>query len=126
MKYMASDKPRQTMAEYVTLLLSPALIIGLVGRLVFILLGDFYRPDGKFRERLQYILFFYVFGIVLVGRMSMGAEAPRSKYYGGVLAVLTYIGMLMFVEYPPGIKEISFFVNLILVIVVSWCAYRLV
>src|SRR5262249_34657104 len=35
------------------------------------------------------------------------------------------LGMQMFVEYPPGIQELSFLVNLVLVGVVWWCAQRL-
>src|SRR6516225_2762459 len=99
--------------------------MGLVGSLVLFLLEVFYSTDGQWRERLQWILFFYVFGIVLVSRISMNGEiASRSKLYGAALALLTYLGMQSFIEYPPEIKEVSFFINLLLVAVVWWCAHR--
>src|SRR5205823_4216077 len=86
----------------------------------------FYRTDGPWRERLQWILFFYVFGIVLVSRISMNGDiASRSRLYGAVLAVLTYIGMQSFVEYPEGVREVSFLVNMLLIAIVWWCAHRL-
>jgi hypothetical protein len=119
-------RPNQTVADYVTIALSPALIIGLVGSLVFFLLEVFYRTDGQWKERLQWILFFYVFGVVLAARVSMnGDTASRAPLYGGVLAVLTLIGMQLFVEYPEDVKQLSFLVNLLLVAVVWWCAHRL-
>jgi hypothetical protein len=117
---------RQTAADYVTIVLSPVLIVGLVGSLVFFLLEVLYTAGGQWKDRLQWILFFYVFGTVLAARVSMnGDTSSRAPLYGGVLAVLTYIGMQSFVEYPPGARELSFLVNLLLVGLVWWCAHRL-
>ncbi len=122
----SSGRPNQTVVDYVTIVLSPALIMGLVGSLVFFLLEVFYRTDGEWKERLQYILFFYVFGAVLTARVAMNGEtAARAPLYGAVLAVLTFFGMQLFVEYPPGVKELSFLVNILLVGVVWWCTQRL-
>src|SRR5262245_52052584 len=100
---MSSDtkQPRQTLADYVVIVLSPVLIMGLVGSLVFFLLEVFYRTDGQWKGRLQWILFFYVFGIVLVARISMMGEiAGRAPLYGAILAFAAYFGMGAFVEYP--------------------------
>ncbi len=124
---MAREKPAPTALDHVTVVLSPALIMGLVGSLVFFLLEVLYRADGPFKPRLQYILTFYVFGIVLVGRVSMQGEgASRSTLYGLVLGLLTYVGMQSFVEYPPGVRPVSFLINLFLIGVVWWCSHRLV
>jgi hypothetical protein len=124
-----SSAPGQTAVDYVTIALSPALIMGLVGSLVFFLLEVFYRTDGKgpdWKDRLQWILFFYVFGAVLVSRISMMSEiASRFWWYGSILAVLTYVGLQRFVDYPDGVKEISFVVNAGLVTLIWWCAHRL-
>jgi hypothetical protein len=112
--------------DYVTIVLSPVLIMGLVCSLVFFLLEVLYRSDGQWKDRLQWILFFFVFGTVLTARISMnGAIAARAPLYGAVLALLTYIGMQSFVEYPDGVRELSFLINLFLVGVVWWCAHRL-
>ena len=119
--------PGQTPVDYVTVVLSPVLIMGLVGSLVFFLLEVFYRADGpNFKDRLQYILFCYVFGAVLVARISMKAEiASRFWMSGTILAFLTFLGMQLFVEYPEGVRELSVPINFLLVVVVWWCAHRL-
>lgn len=123
---MASDRPSQTAVDYVTIVLSPVLIMGLVGSLVFFLLEILYKTDGPWKERLQWILFFFVFGAVLVARISMMGEiASRATLYGVALAGVTYLAVQAFVEYPQGIREISFLINLILIGVVWWCAHRL-
>ena len=46
----SSGRPNQTVADYVTILLSPALIMGLVGSLVFFLLEVLYKSDGEWRH----------------------------------------------------------------------------
>ena len=58
-----SGRQNQTLADYVVLALSPALIMGLVASLVFFLLNVLYV--GEYVERLRWILFFFVFGAVL-------------------------------------------------------------
>src|SRR4051794_32157542 len=102
---MASDKtpgqPNQTVTDYVTIVLSPVLVMGLVGSLVFFLLEILYQTDGPWKGRLQWILFFYVFGAVLTARVAMNSEtARRALIYGAVLAVATFVGIQMYVEYP--------------------------
>src|SRR5262245_49331349 len=119
-------RPNQTFVDYVTIVLSPVLIMGLIGSLVFFLLEVLYATDGPWKGRLQWILFFYVFGTVLVGRISMHGEiAARAKFYGPILAFAAYFGLSAFVEYPADVRPISFFFNLLLVGVVWWCAHRL-
>lgn len=124
---MAANKPAPTAIDHVTVVLSPALIMGLVGSLVLFLLEVLYKADGPWRERLTWILFFYVFGVVLTARIALNAEiAHRAGLYSSVLALLTYVGMQSFVEYPPGVRELSFVANLFLVAVVWWVTNRLV
>jgi hypothetical protein len=124
---MSRDKLQPTALDYMTVVLSPALIMGLVGSLVFFLLEVFYRADGPFKPRLQWILAFHVFGIVLAARVSMqGDGAARSTLYSLALSALTYLGMQSFVEYPPEVRPLSFLINLALVGVVWWCSHRLV
>jgi hypothetical protein len=118
--------PGQTAIDYVTIVLSPVLIMGLVGSLVFFLLEVFYRIDGPFKERLQYILGCYVFGAVLVGRISMHPEiSDRHWLYGTILGFSAFLGMQAFVEYPEGIRELSVPINFLLIVVVWWCSHRL-
>src|ERR1019366_5379473 len=114
---MAAEQPRQTAADYVTIVLSPVLVMGLVGSLVLFLLEVFYKADGPWKERLQWILSCYVFGSVLTARISMmGDIAGRSRLYGIVLAMVTYLGMSAYVEMPEAIRPISFLINLFLIL----------
>ena len=125
---MSSERPNQTLADYVALAISPALLMGLVGSLVFFLLEVCYPQQGEYKDRLQYILFFFVFGAVLVGRISLTAGiAGRAGLYGLVLAGLTWVAMQLYVDYPKASAAASFspLINLALVGVVWWCSHRL-
>ena len=125
---MASDRPNQTLADYVAIAISPVLIMGLVGSLVFFLLEVLYPDKGEYKDRLQWILFFFVFGAVLVGRVSLTQGiAGRAGLYGLVLAGLTWVGMQIYVDYPKDAATAAFapLINLFLVGVVWWCAHRL-
>jgi hypothetical protein len=123
---MSSDRPNQTLADYVALAISPALIMGLVASLVFFLVNVLYA--GEFVDRLRWILFFFVFGAVLIARMTMRDDtSSRAALYGVPLGVLTWLGMQMFVEYPEdgGIRQLSWIINAGLIGLVWWCAHRL-
>src|SRR5690348_2109298 len=121
---MPADKPRPSLADYVAIAVSPVLIMALVSSLVFFLVAVLY--DGEFVDRLRWILFFYVFGAVLVARMSMEfGISDRAPLYGLVLAVLTWIGLGMFVEYPAGLEGISWLINAGLIGISWWSAHRL-
>jgi hypothetical protein len=125
MTLMSSEQPNQTLADYVALAFSPALVMGLVGSLVFFLLEVAY--SGQYEGRLQWILFFFVFGAVLVARIAITQGDGKAGMYGIVLGLLTWIGMQSFVEYPAGspAADLAPLINLGLVVVVWWCARRL-
>jgi hypothetical protein len=122
---MSNERSDQTLADYVVTALSPALIMALVGSLVFFLLEVLY--SGKYEGRMQWILFFFVFGIVLIARISMMAEAARAPLYGLVLALLTWLGLQAFVDYPADspLAPFSWAINLGLIGIIWWCAHRL-
>jgi len=125
---MSSDRPNQTLADYVALAISPALVMGLVGSLVFFLLEVCYSQQGEYKDHLQYIFFFFVFGAVLVSRISMTQGiAGRAGLYGLVLAGAAWAGMQVYVQYPKesAAGSFSWLINLVLVGVVWWCAHRL-
>jgi hypothetical protein len=123
---MPEDRPRPTPADYVALALSPALIIALVGSLVFFLLEVLYQ--GDYTGRLQWILFFFVFGAVLIARISMMADiGGRASLYGLALGFLVWLGMQFFVDYPEGSAAagLNWLINLALIGLVWWGAHRL-
>jgi hypothetical protein len=121
---MAADKPRPTLADYVTIVLSPALIMAMIVSLVFFLLTILYR--GEFTERLHHIFFFFIFGMVLVARISMeSGVSDHAPLYGGVLAVLAAIALGTFVTYPAELVGISWLINAGLIGMAWWLSYRL-
>ncbi len=123
---MASERPQPTFADYVAVAVSPALIMAMVGSLVFFLLAVCY--EGEFVGRLRWILFFFVAGMVLIARISMDTSvASRASLYGLALGIPTYLGLLWFVDYPEDSAAASFswLINLVLMAIIWWCAHRL-
>src|SRR5215831_9455839 len=112
-----------TLADYVVVAISPALIVALIGSLVYFLLEITYQ--GEFQGRMRWILAFYVFGSVLVARVAMHAEAaPRAPLYSLILAAAAWVGLGMFVEYPPELVGVSWAINLGFVGLVWWSARK--
>jgi hypothetical protein len=123
---MASDRLPPTLADYVVIVLSPALIMGLVGSLAFFILEVMYR--GQYEGKLQWTVFFFVFGAVLLGRISMMAEiAGRYWIYAPVLGLVTLVVLATYVKYRPEHPATPYRVpiNFGLVLVVLWSTYQL-
>src|SRR5262249_7875201 len=121
---MASEKTPPPAADYVAIALSPALIMALVGSLVFFLVEVLYV--GDYPGRLLWILFFFVFAAVLIGRISIQAGSGRAALYGIALAIPTWLGLQLFVEYPdPTLAAFSWGINAALMGVTWWCAHKL-
>ena len=123
---MATPQPRPTLADYLAIAFSPVLIMALVGSLVYFLLEVFYF--GDFLDRLRWILFFYVFAIVLIARISMHDEiSPRAILYGLVVGGLTLLALQLYVEYPADLPggSYSWLINLGLIALSWWCAHKL-
>lgn len=121
---MSRDVRDQTLADYVIIALSPALIMLLIGSLIWFLLEIVYQ--GEFQGRLRWILSCFIFGSVLVARVAMQTEiAVRAPMYSLVLGVAAWVGCGMFVEYPPDLFGISWVINLGFVFLIWWCAQKL-
>ena len=121
---MASERETPGAADYAVTALSPALIMLMVGSLVFFLVEVLYA--GKYSDRLLYTLFFFVIGAVLVARIAIQLDGGRATLYGVGLAVVTYLALLSYVEYPTAwLKSWGWLVNLGLLAVVWWSAHKL-
>jgi hypothetical protein len=122
---MDPRKTEQTPADYVAMALAPALIMALVGSLVFFLLEILYA--GQYTGRLQWILFFFVFGAVLIARIAMQPDiAGRAQLYGGLMGFLVWLGLLLYVEYPSGpATDFGWAINIGLIALIWWCANQL-
>jgi Domain of unknown function (DUF4129) len=77
---MARSRSRGTLVDYLVAAIEPALIMVMVGSLMFFLLDMWYA--GEFLDRLRWILFWFVFGIVLITRVSMRIDHSLAKAYG--------------------------------------------
>ena len=105
--------------------LSPVLIMALVGSLIFFLLEVLYV--GQYSGRMQWTLFFFVFGIVLVAASRSEHGGGRATIYGSGLAFAVWVALQAFIEYPAGspLRPLSWVINLGLIAVAWWCAHQL-
>ncbi|WP_442483879.1 DUF4129 domain-containing protein [Aeoliella sp. SH292] len=109
-----------TSADYLAIAVSPALIMLLVGSLVFFLLEVVYV--GEYQARLNYVFALFVFATVLVGRISIEMGSERAAMYSVPLALATFVVLQKFVEHPSVFSPL---INIVLIAVVWWCAHRL-
>jgi hypothetical protein len=80
---MARNRPRGTLVDYLVAAIEPALIMIMVASLMLFLLDLWYQ--GPVLERLRWILFWFVFGIVLITRVSMQVGSSLAMGYGVAL-----------------------------------------
>lgn len=114
---MARTRREKTLADYVVIALSPALIMTLVGSLAFFLLSVAYK--GQFETRVQWVLFWFVMGAVLVARIAIEQEKEQASLLGWILAGLTALFVYKFVESDAVV------VAWILLAVIWWCSWKL-
>jgi len=112
---MRQRRREQTLADYVVIALSPALIMLLVGSLVYFLQDIFYRGDHP--QRLMVMLGLFVFGQVLVARIGIEDGIAHSQIYG--FALLGAAGLFC-------LKFIPLFVPAMALLgLVAWCSWCL-
>ncbi len=116
-------KPRPTLADYIIIAISPALIMALVGSLVFFLLELFYQ--GQYQARLQYVFALFVFASVLIGRISIEEGRERAMAFSVILGVAVLLVMGKFIEFSGIFDRLSWIINAGLVILILWCSNKL-
>jgi hypothetical protein len=123
---MRERMPGKTLGDYVTIAFSPILIMTLIGSLVFFLLEVTYA--GQYSSRLQWTLFWFVLAMVLIARIGIEQADGRAGMYGLAMGAAVFVSLQAFIEYPPGAPITSFrwAINLGLMVLVWWCANRLV
>ena len=112
---MAQRLPK-TLVDYLVIAISPALIMTLIGSLVFFLLEVF--CEGPFEARLKYVFTLYVFAAVLVARIAIEEGREHARLFAVPLAAAAMVVLLRFVESAGPL-------SLILVLVILWCADKL-
>jgi hypothetical protein len=115
---------QQTLADYLVIAISPALIMLLVGSLMFFLLRVFYQ--GEFQERLHWVMTCFVFAAVLIARISIEDGFERAAPFGAALAILVGIAANRFMEYHGSwIDSYSWVINFTVIGIVWWCVHQL-
>jgi Domain of unknown function (DUF4129) len=80
---MARNRSRGTLVDYLVAAIAPGLIMIMVSSLMFFLLDIAF--DEALLDRLHWVLFWFVFGIVLITRISMQMGTEMAKGYGALL-----------------------------------------
>ncbi len=118
-------RPRMTLADYLVIAISPALVMAMVGSLVFFLIEVFYQ--GQYEGRLQFVLAMFVVAAVLIGRISIELGAERAAMYAMPLAVATAMAINRFVVTQGGhLGSLGLVGNLALLGLIWWAAHKLV
>jgi len=109
-----------TSADYLAIAVSPALIMALIGSLVFFLLDVLYV--GDYQARLTYVFALYVFATVLVSRIAIEDGREYAALFAIPLGLATLLVLMKFMEHASGWNYLT---NVGLVLVIWWCADKL-
>src|SRR3954447_22900619 len=115
-----TKKLYMTTADYLVIAVSPALIMALVGSLVYFLIDVFYA--GQYEARLDYSFGLFVFAAVLIARISIEEGREYAALFALPLAIVMFLFLLRFLEHP---SPFSHLINLLLMVVVWWSADKL-
>jgi hypothetical protein len=111
--------------DYVVIAINPALVMVLVGSLIYFLLELFYQ--GQYPNKLHFCLTMFIFAAVLISRISMEEGWERAAPFGLALGVAICLAMRKYVEYPPGspMEAYGWLLNYSLIALAWWCAHQL-
>jgi hypothetical protein len=112
---MYATKPKKTLADYLVIGISPALIMLLVGSLSFFLIEVFFR--GEAVGSVRWVMFWFVMAVVLVSRIGIEQGKGQAAIYGLALAAATWLYLMRI--HP------AYFLGMILLGIVWWCAHKL-
>src|SRR5271166_6457514 len=112
---MARNRLRGTLIDYLVAAIEPALIMIMVGSLMFFLLDLWY--EGPFLDRLRWILFWFVLGIVLITRVSMQIGTSLAMAYGVTLGGAVALVASVLTGFQPSL--------LVILGVVWWATHKL-
>src|SRR5438045_2670422 len=100
---MSSKREMPGLADVIATVISPVLIMAMVGALIFFIIEVLY--GGDYAGRVRWTFFFFTFGAVLVARIAIEFGDARASIYAALLGLAAFVAMLRFVEYPPGLLE---------------------
>jgi hypothetical protein len=97
---MARKRLDKTLADYLAIAVTPVLIMLLVGSLVFFLL-ELFSGSVTYEGRVRWILFWFVFGMVLISRIAIESGRAQSGLFTAGLAGATALAIFRFVPNAP-------------------------
>jgi len=86
---MDTGKPTKTLADYLVIAVSPALVMVMVHSVCFFLVEVFYR--GEAAGGVRWVLFWFVLAVVLIARIGIEQGDGHAMAYGLMLAFATWI-----------------------------------
>ncbi len=114
------EQPRNSL---LTQVVGPALIILMVGSLVFFFIEVFYR--GPHVGRLCWVLGLFTLASVLVSRISIQEGFQRASAFGLLLAAATFITSTQLVQFSYSATILGPIVIVALIAVVMWASSKL-
>jgi hypothetical protein len=113
-----------TLVDYLVIAINPAIIMVLIGSLVYFLLEMFYQ--GQYPARLHYCLTLFIIGAVLIGRISIEEGWERASIFAAAMAVAICLAMQKFVSYQgTNFEPFGWAINFGLIALTWWCAFKL-
>lgn len=116
-------RPRPTLADFAVIGISPALIMFLIGSLVFFLITVFYQ--GQFDSRLSFIMAMFIMAAVSIARISIDQGREYASLFALPLAGVTLFAMIRFVEFSGAFARLSVVLNIGLIAMIWFCADKL-
>lgn len=114
---MADDRPSSTaLIDLAAVVISPVLVMLMVGSLVFFLTEVGYR--GEYPGRMLYTMFFFVAGCVLIARLSIQESRSYAALYALGLGIATFLALVRW----SMDKDVGLVVSLLLMPVIWWAA----
>jgi hypothetical protein len=107
---------RKTLTDYLVIAISPALIMMLVGSLVYFLIAVYYH--GGYPGRVSYIFGLFVFAAVLIARIAI----EEGREYAMMYAIALGLAMLLVLG---RFTSSTFLFNVVMLGVILWCADKL-
>lgn len=121
---MSSESKSATLTDWLMIAISPLLIMMMVGSFAFFLIEVFYL--GQYSGRMSYTMFFFVFAIVLIARISIEEGYRKAAGYAALLGAATLFALDAYGDYPPGIlKTLSPLINLLILVMIWWTSNKL-
>jgi hypothetical protein len=113
----------ETLADYMVVAISPALVMLMVGSLLWFLTIVFYK--GDYPWRLLFVHAMFIMGTVCITRIAMEEGAAYASWFAIPLAIVVAIGYIRFVDIRGPLAPLSTYINLGLEALIWFSAHKL-